>query len=93
MTDIKFDEKWLREAVAMEDEANCDIHAGLELGQNLGKYVKNAKSYINRQKLISILEEKYEEILTSQDIEEIANELQKEAQEKARKIIQAKKTA
>ena len=33
MTNTKFDEKWLRKAVAIEDEADCDIHAGLELGQ------------------------------------------------------------
>ncbi len=93
MTHIKFDEKWLREAVTMEDEADCDIHAGLELGQNLGEYVKNAKSYINRQKLISVLKDGFGEVLSPTDIEEIADELQKEAQEKARKIIQAKKTA
>ncbi len=93
MTHIKFDEKWLREAVTMEDEADCDIHAGLELGQNLGEYVKNAKSYINRQKLISVLKDGFDEVLSPTDIEEIADELQKEAQEKARKIIQAKKTA
>ena len=54
MTDMNFDEKWLREAVKIEDEAECDIHAGLELGQNLSKYVKNTKSYIDRQKLISV---------------------------------------
>lgn len=93
MTDIKFDEKWLREAVAIEDEADCDIHAGLELGQNLGEYVTNAKSYINRQKLISVLKDGFDEILSPTDIEQIADELQREAQEKARKIIQAKKTA
>jgi len=63
MTDIKFDEKWLREAVAAEDEADCDIHAGLELGQNLGEYVTNAKSYIDRQKLISVLKEGFEVVL------------------------------
>jgi len=93
MTDIKFDEKWLREAVAMEDEAGCDIHAGLELGQNLGEYIKNAKSYINRQKLISVLKEGLDEVLSPQDIEEMADELQKEVLAKARERILAKKTA
>ena len=90
---MKFDEKWLREAVIIEDEAGCNIHAGLELGQNLDEYVKNAKSYINRQKLISVLKEGLNEILSPQDIEEMADELQKEVQEKARKRIQAKKIA
>ena len=93
MTDIKFDEKWLREAVAIEDEAECDIHAGLELGQNLSGYVRNAKSFINRQKLISVLKEGLNEVLSPQDIEEMADELQKEVKEKARKRILDKKTA
>ena len=60
MTDMKFDEKWLRDAVA-EDKAGCDIHAGLELGQNLGEYVKKAKNCINRQKLTSVLKEGLDE--------------------------------
>lgn len=93
MNDIKFDEKWLTEAVAIEDEAGCDIHAGLELGQNLGEYVKNAKSYISRQKLVSILKEGLDQVLSPQDIEEMADELQKEVQEKAKTRILRKKTA
>ena len=93
MTNLKFDEKWLKEAVALEDEAGCDIHAGLELGQNLGKYVTTAKSYLDRQKLISILKEGYDEILSQQDIEEMADKLQKVAQETVREKFQAKKTA
>ena len=44
----KYDEKWLREAVKIEDEAGCDIHAGLELGQNLGEYIKNTKKLTKR---------------------------------------------
>ena len=93
MTDIKFDENWLKEAVAMEDEAGCDIHAGLELGQHAGEYIRNAKSYINRQKLISVLKEGLDEVLSPQDIEEMADELQKEVLAKARERILAKKTA
>lgn len=93
MTNLKFDEKWLKEAVEIEDEAGCNIHAGLELGQNLGKYVTNAKSYLDRQKLISILKEGYDKILSQQDIEEMADKLQKVAQETAIKKFQAQKTA
>lgn len=39
MKDFKFDEEWLEEAVKAEDKAGCDIHAGLELGSNLRKYI------------------------------------------------------
>lgn len=93
MNNLKFDEKWLREAISIEDEAGCDIHAGLELGQNLSKYLSTTTSYINRQKLISLLKEGLDQILSQQDIEEMADKLQKEAQEKVREKFKSKKTA
>ena len=61
--------KWLREAIVIEDKANCDIYAGLELGQNLSEYIKTAKSYTDRQKLISVLKEESDEILCQKNIE------------------------
>lgn len=34
-----FNEYWLKWAVEIEDEADCDIEAGLYLGQHLGEYL------------------------------------------------------
>lgn len=31
-----YDSEWLREAVRIEDEADCDISAGFDWGANLG---------------------------------------------------------
>lgn len=93
MSNFKIDETWLKEAIAIEDEAGCDIHAGLELGRNLSKYLTTAKSYIDRQKLISLLKEGLDPILSQKDIEEMADKLQREAQEKVREKLQAKKIA
>lgn len=93
MTKLKFDEKWLREAVEIEDETGCDIHAGLELGHNLGEYVTTVRSYIDRQKLISVLKEGLDDILSQRDIEEMADKLQQVAQETVKEKIKAKKTA
>jgi hypothetical protein len=54
---FEFDEEWLKNAVQIEDEANCNIQAGLDLGQNLDIYISEAKSYINCKKLTVVLEE------------------------------------
>lgn len=35
----KFSDRWLTWAVAIEDEAGCDVSAGLNLGQYLGEYI------------------------------------------------------
>jgi hypothetical protein len=37
---IDFDENWLSWAIQIEDAADCDISAGLDYGQNLGKYLE-----------------------------------------------------
>jgi hypothetical protein len=39
-----FDEKWLREAVQLEEVADCDISAGFAWGTSLGAYVASSKS-------------------------------------------------
>jgi len=37
---IDFGENWLSWAIQIEDAADCDISAGLDYGQNLGKYLE-----------------------------------------------------
>lgn len=70
---INFDENWLRWAVQIEDEANCDIQAGLNLDQNLEEYIAKTKGHINHEKLMSILHEDLGNILSSEDLEMIAD--------------------
>lgn len=71
-----FNEEWLKWAVQVEDEAACDIEAGLNIGQHLGEYIANSQMYINREKLMSILREELGSILSQEDIEMIANTTQ-----------------
>ena len=59
----KFDEAWLERAIKLEDEANCDIEAGLDLGQYLGQYIAKTQSYVSREKLMSVLQEELGTIL------------------------------
>ena len=67
-----FNEAWLEWAIKIEDEAACDIEAGLDLGQHLGEYIAKSQSYINHEKLMSILKEELGTILPQEDIEMIA---------------------
>lgn len=62
---------WLQWAVQLEDEANCDVDAGLDLGQNLGVYLVKTQSHISHEKLMAILQEELGNILSQEEIEEI----------------------
>lgn len=74
---IKFNEDWLKWAIQIEDEVGCDIDAGLDLGQHLGEYIAKSQSYINHEKLMSILQEELGTLLSQEDLEMIADATQK----------------
>ena len=65
----------------------------LELGQNLSKYLETAKNYLDHQKLISIIKERYDDVLSQKDIEDIADKIQEVAQGTVKKKLIEKKTA
>jgi predicted hydrocarbon binding protein len=67
-----FSESWLEWAIQIEDEAACDIEAGLDLGQYLGQYLAKSQGYISHEKLMSILQEELGAILSQEDLEVIA---------------------
>ncbi|WP_298913307.1 hypothetical protein [uncultured Nostoc sp.] len=62
---------WLQWAVELEDEVDCDVAAGLDLGQNLAKYLAKTQAHISYEKLIAILQEELGNILSQEEIEEI----------------------
>jgi hypothetical protein len=90
---FKFDEEWLKNAVQIEDEADCDIQAGLDLGQNSDTYISNAKSYINYEKLMIILKESLGTIFQNDEIELLASDLQDRTREHVIQKLQTKKIA
>jgi hypothetical protein len=57
---IKFNVEWLKWAVKIEDEVDCDIEAGLNLGKYLGDYVAMSQDYQSE-----VLLQKLEEHLNS----------------------------
>jgi hypothetical protein len=76
-----FNDSWLEWAVQIEEEAGCDVQAGLPLGKHLKDYIEQTQRYINHEKLISVLQEELGAILSSEDIEKIALDTQKRANE------------
>jgi hypothetical protein len=90
---FEFDEKWLKNAIQIEDEANCDIQAGLDLAQKADTYISEAKSYINYEKLMVILEESLGTIFQADELELLASDLQSRTRERVIQKLQTKKAA
>lgn len=62
--------------VQIEEETNCDISAGLDLGSHLGEYLADAINYIDECKLMALLQSELNSVLSSDEIEAIANVVQ-----------------
>ena len=58
-----YDEEWLREAVRVEEEADCDISAGFDWGTNLGAIMANPEKYSQFARLRSIVMREFKELL------------------------------
>ncbi|MEH2156523.1 hypothetical protein [Nostoc sp.] len=72
----KVSRQWLQWANKIEDEVNCDVEAGLDLGKNLGDYLLKSQNYIDRRKLICLLKEELGNLLSEEEIDIIANATQ-----------------
>lgn len=88
-----FGKKWLNWAVEIEEEVDCDMEAGLELGRYLGEYLAKSQNYINREKLMSFLQEELGNILSRREIEEIANATQNYARAHVQEKLQSSDVA
>jgi hypothetical protein len=82
-------EEWLKWAVQLEDEAACDIEAGLNIGQHLGEYIANSQGYINHEKLMSILKEELGAFLSQEELEIIANATQNYVSERVKEKLRS----
>ena len=58
-----YDEEWLREAVRIEDEADCDISAGFDWGATLGVVMAHPERYSQLARLRSIVIREFKELL------------------------------
>ncbi len=90
---LEFDEKWLEKAIQIEDEAGCDVQAGLDLGRNSATYIATAKSYIDHEKLMLILKEGLGNLFALEELEALAVNLQNCTRDCVIEKLQAGKTA
>ncbi|MBD1930117.1 hypothetical protein H6F74_28430 [Trichocoleus sp. FACHB-90] len=58
-----YDEGWLREAVRLEDEADCDIEAGFDWGASLGALIAHPEAYSRLVRLRSMVMRSFGELL------------------------------
>lgn len=72
-----------------EEEAGCDIGSGPDLGGNLGYYFATAVNYINREKLMLVLREGMTDLLSQENLEAIANDVQLRIRERIMQKFQS----
>ncbi len=78
---FKIDREQLRELAAIEAESGCDITAGLDWGSHTATYLRCSGRYLDREKLLLLLQEELGNLLTPEDIEAIAIELHNRTQD------------
>jgi hypothetical protein len=89
---MRFNEEFLNWAVQLEDEAGCDIEAGLDLGRHLSNYLADNRAFINQERLMEILEEALGAYLSRADLEIIANATQGCARDRMKEKFQLPET-
>ncbi|KYC36549.1 hypothetical protein WA1_43460 [Scytonema hofmannii PCC 7110] len=68
----------LKELAQIEEEANCDIGVGFDWGQKLGDYLLSTHYLIDQAKLITMLHEGLGNVLSTQELEELAIRFQED---------------
>ena len=90
---FKISDKELREVARVEEEADCDVEAGFDWGPNTAAYLRHTQSYIDREKLLALLQEGLAPLLDADDIDAIAIESQNHTKALVTKKLQATETA
>jgi hypothetical protein len=90
MMEFKITEAEVREMAKFEEEAGCDISAGADWGMNLDRVIElaldrsdSAEPMLrNRVKFIDLLSEQFGDMLSVEEIEEVAASFQMQIQER-----------
>jgi heme oxygenase len=89
----QFDETWLLKAMQLETEANCDIQAGLNIENKADIYLESAQSYINHERLLSMLREELGTLFKEAELEDLAVDFQARAREKVIEKLKVSRSA
>jgi hypothetical protein len=88
--EFKITEAEAREMAKFEEEAGCDVSAGTDWGIHLDKVIELALNRVDsadstlheRGKFIDLLNEQFGNVMSSEEIEEIASSFQMQIQER-----------
>ncbi|MCX5965226.1 MAG: hypothetical protein NT070_19500 [Cyanobacteria bacterium] len=67
---------------------NCDIGAGIDHGANLATYLSDTMQYIDRSKLVALLQSELGGLLPTADLEAIAHQVQHEVHHYVQRNVQ-----
>lgn len=87
--EFKLSEARLRELAQIEAEANCDIGAGFDWGQNLGTHLKQVNSYVEDEKLMAVLQERLGDVLSKEELQEIVYSFQVQLRDRVIEKLQS----
>jgi hypothetical protein len=91
--EFKISEAQARAMARFEEEAGCDISAGADYGVHLDKVMAMALHPIDRVPLVELLSHQFSNVLSREEIEEVATSFQVQLQERIMTKIANQKLA
>ena len=74
--EFKITEAEAHEFAELEKSVGCDIGAGFDWGISLGSFLASSHSYIDHEKLVELLRDSLGTILSQEEIEDAAHNVQ-----------------
>lgn len=75
---LEIDDAELLRLAQIEDEADCDISAGFDHGENLGNYLSQALNSISYDQLKEMLHNRFGNALSVEKLDEAVSSIQQE---------------
>lgn len=91
--EFKITEEEAREFAQLEASAGCDIGAGFDWGTSLGTFLASTNSYIDHEKLVELLRDRLGTVLSQEEIEDAARNVQAQLRDRVVEKYQSAKSA
>ena len=75
---LEIDDAELLRLAQIEDEADCDISAGFDHGENLGNYLSQALNSVSYDQLKEMLHNRFGDTLSVEKLDEAVSSIQQE---------------
>jgi hypothetical protein len=75
---LKIDDTELLRLAQIEDEADCDISAGFDLGESLGNYLSQCLNSVSYEQLKEMLHNRVGNALSVEELDEVVSSIQQE---------------